>query len=550
MPQVVKAIGNTYDTITRPVVFCVAQDVLKMMGFDKDAFLSFKGFTEVAVNRNSSLDPINKSYFGTDTIAEIEVAEKPRQNMLYTMSVLRPDELCVFRDEKSNLFLRPVKQMTEIEIQFSLRFHSKTEAMRWRDDIHGRSARFHHKNYHRVTYSYPIPPIYMNFLYDMHQLIKVSDPTEEQDFADYFFKFADERTSTLTNLSGADHMVVVPETQVRVLGWWNFDEVVDKPVHDKDANTWTISWSYTFLYDKVIECALFHELVVRQEPIPAKWFPEEPYDLDQEKQLAGSNSNMLAEHHMPDFEKRGGIYHNRSPVTDTWFPIGACRQDLRNYTPIFIILTTLLPDNNRLVLNLKEMGDFELSPASLALIQKEHMWVTTVGESIFNVSIFGNESIALPEQQFLDADLNLQTHADLNRTPVYRVVISVIKDLSLLSNPAIDRAKDNACLMKDVIDSVWTNAAELGLIPKPNHRCQWTKDQWDYIVDLLRPEKSKPWVWGWPPRVPGLDLHPGHKPGGDKNHPDSLSLLSTIRTLGIFTLVGKRKDHASISTAR
>lgn len=550
MPQVNQAIGNTYDTITRPVAIGVAKDCLKQMGFNENAYLSFLGFGENGLNKTNSFEEINKNFFGTDTTAEITFREQPRQGMMYTTSVFRPDQLCFFRDEKSNLYLRPVKQPSEIEITFKLRFESLPEANRWRDDIYARSTLLRHKNYHRVTYSYPIPVIYMNFLWDMHTLIKKSDPEEEQDFADYFFKYADKRAATLTNHAYIEHMPVIPETQVRVLGWYNFEEIVDEPTHDKEKGTWEVEWSYTFLYDKVIECVLYHELVVRQNVIQDHWLPEDnPYNVDglsQETDLAGSNSNELAEHHLPDFETRSDILVNRQPVGDTWYPLQALQHDLRDYKPSFIVLTTLLPDDSRLVVNLNELGDFEIHPSVMALIKKDRKYVTDHNESVINVSIFGDECVAFPRQQFLDEELNLKATGDLSRQPVYRVVISVLKDLSKLSEEAQDRAKDNGCLLYDVFKEMWPAAAKVGLIPRPNGRCEWTNEQWEYIKDLLSPPKpGKPWQWGWPPRVPGLELDPGYNPGGGKPPLTDLNMMSVFRTVGIFTIVARRPKHAS-----
>lgn len=548
MPQVNKAIGNTYDTITRPAAIAVAKDCLKQMGFDENAYLSFKGFSEAALNKTNSLEEIQKNFFGTDTTAEVEINESPRQGMLYTMSVFRPDNMTIFRDEKSNLYMRPVKQRCEIELTFKLRFAGKGAAMRWRDDVYARGNLMRHKNYHRITYSYPIPLPFMDFLYDMHKIISEEDVDEEKDFADWFFKYSDKRMTTLTNDAGRDHMVVLPESQVRVLGWYNFEEIVDKPQYDKDNNTWNVEWSYTFLYDKVIECVLSHELVVRQQPIPDRWFPVgRPYDLDLESDLASSNVDELAETQVQDFATGTGIYINRQPMVDTWWPLDATQLDLKYYKPAFIALTTLLPDDNQLVINLNEMGDFELKPALLAYIASDRNWVTKPRESIINVSIFGNNSVAMSNQQVLDEMLNLKATGNLNRAPVYRVVISVLQDLTKLTPGADDRAKDNACLLNEALKELWERAAKLGLIPRPNNRCQWTTDQWNYIKDLLSPpQPGRPWPWGWPPRVPGLDLDPGYKPGtDDPNWPSDLNLISAIRSVGMFQIVARRKSNAS-----
>lgn len=545
MPQVNIAIGNTYDTITRPVAVGIAKDCLKMMGFDERAYVAFEGFNNSFMNKNNSLEPINKNFFGTDTTATVEIVEQPKVEQTLAMSVFRPDELCIFRDEGSNLFIRPVRQMNTVELTFRLRFDQKSEAMRWRDDINARAALLRHDTYHRVTYSYPIPMQFMEFLFDAHKIIAEHDPDEPTDFAEWFYKYADERATTLTNVGGMEHMVVIPETQVRVLGWFNFEGVPEKPTLDRDSNTWEVEWSYTYIYDKIIECVLYHELLIRQQLIADRFIPDnKPYDLYMEANLAMNNSQALAEHHLPDFERYGGIAINRVPGADTWYPLDACRTfNLRNYRPVFIALAAISNDDPRTVANLLELGDFEIAPAVLDLIRQELQYVTEPHKSIVNISIFSDNDQAFPDQQVLDEDLNLKATFDLSTKPIYRVVISIIRDLHWLDKDAQDRIVNNACTAKKAFEVVYPAAAAAGYIPNPSEACRWGLDQWEFFKDLTSPKLDEPWKWGWPPAI--LENTPVDGVITPRPGTTSLNYLRTMQTVGLFEIVARRPSDGS-----
>lgn len=540
MPQADIALGNTYDTITRPVVYSVTEQILKELGFDERAYIAFLGFTGSYINKANSLEPIKRNFFGTDTIAEIEITESPRQDQILPMGVHRQGELTVFRDERSNIYLRPVKQMADVNLTFKLRFSEKGEAMRWRDDIASKAALLRHQQYHRVTYSYPIPPRAMEFFYDMHGIIKEHDPDEPTDFAEWFFKYADERTTTLTNVGATEHMVVIPETQVRVLGWWDWSGVPDKPNWDNEKSVWEISWTYSFVYDKVIAVSLYYELLMRQQIIPNRWIPETPMDLYREEPLAMNDQQALADHFLPDFERWNGKYLNRVPITDTWTPAVAERLELRNYHIVFMALAGVTDEDPRSVADLNDLdgnGDLTFHPEFLEIIRNERDKVTVPHKSMLNITIFSNDDMALPEQQHIDENLVLKANFDLAKHPVYRIVVSVIKDLRSLDRDAQDNVMKDACHYKRVLELLYPHAAEMGLIPMPDEKCRWSPTQFEYIKDLFDPKQRNPWQWGWPPYIVNPDkIPPGHS---------SQMNLHLTRTVALYSIIGRRPSNAS-----
>lgn len=540
MPQADIALGNTYDTITRPVVYSVTEQCLKELGFDERAYIAFMGYTGSYMNRNNSLDPIPKNFFGTDTFAEVEITEEPRRDQILPMGVHRKGELTFFRDERSNIFIRPIKQMVDVTLNFKLRFSEKAAAMRWRDDIAAKSALMRHQQYHRVVYSFPVIPKVMEFLFDMHSIIKEHDTDEPTDFAEWFYKYSDERTTTLTNPGATEQMVVVPETQTRVMGWYDWSGIPDKPNWDNEKSTWEISWSYMFTYDKVISFSLYYELMVRQQIIQDRWIPEVPQDLYREAELFMNDQQFLADHQTPDFQMWPGIYLNRVPLIDTWYPSTAARIELRNYRPLFIALAAISDEDPRTIADLNNLdgeGTLAFNPEFQAILEQEREFVTQPHKSLLNISIFSDDNIALPEQQTIDENLMLKATMDLSSRPTYRVVVSVAKNISDLDRDTQDRIMNNACYYKKVLEALYPKAAEMGLFPEPDEKCRWDPTQFEYIKDLINPKPGGSWNWGWPPYIVNPDkIPPGHT---------KLMNLHLMRTVALYSVIGRRAKNGN-----
>lgn len=493
MPNANFAIGNTYEAITRPVAYGVAKDCLKALGFPEQANIDFTGHIETSLQKDSSLTPIgNKNFFGTNVEATLKIQEDPIRERILEASMLRQDIRPVFMDPTVHTYVRPAYSPTRVTLSFSLRFTDEVQAMRWRDDLIARSHLLRHEMVHKITYHYQIPDVFLVVLDEIFKLKEKVDQTG-MSFGQWLKAHFDPRATALSNMAGGGVTLVMPEEQVRVLGWFEFQGVTDGPVYNKDKSTWSVEFDYTYIYDKAIEAVLTYPLVVRQQMLGTDYRPTQGvYTLDRENVAANNVVNKLGQF-FDTFTPPKGIYQFRYPEFDTWHPeegVPGCKM-------LWIGLITISEQDRRSVLDLNGLGPHRLSEASRAFLKADRQYVVDPNRSLFEIGVYSNNSRALAGQVVMDENLNVSTTGDISLEPVYHVVISVRTDLLSLPRADADRLRDMADLVYAVLIELYPEAYDRGLIPAPNKHGEWTRDQWRYVAELVTPPRAgltRPWI--------------------------------------------------------
>lgn len=486
MPNGNYALGNTYETVTRPVAFSVAKDTLARLGFPEEAYLNFLGPYETAQTKDSAIEGYdNKNWFGTNTEAILKIQEEPITDRIYEASVIRLDNNPIFADDVSHIYIRPIYQPTKMTLSFRLRCQDEITANKIRDDTWARSHLLRHEQIHTITYHWQIPPVFLVILNEAYKLIEKVDQTGES-FGKYLQNHFDKRIDTVQNLAGREQTPILPEDQNKVLGWYDFAGVMDAPTFNKDNGTWDVEFSYSLVYDKAIEAAMTYPLVFRQQMIGADFRPTEGMYALSDHLVNPNNVNRKLGSFFNTWIPPKGILDRRYPLFDTWYP--------ENGTPgcdeLWVGLTTITLDNRRDILSLNTLGNHKLSETALAFILSDRQYVTSPNRSLFDVAVYSDNQRALPGQVEITEDGMIRTTFDVSMNPVYHVVISFRRDLSTLKPDDYNRLRYNACKVYAVLSEYYTYATSLGVIPLPNKRCTWTIDQWLHIVDALSPSKD------------------------------------------------------------
>lgn len=526
MPNANFALGNTYDTIIRPTGFAIAKDCLRRLGFPETAYIDFTGPTQTSLQEDSALSPTdNKNYFGSNTEAVLAIEEEPIRDRIYEASVIRADNLPIFRDSNIHTYIRPIYSPTQVTLNFKLRFIDEVSANRWRDDLIARSHLLRHEQLHKITYHYQIPGV---FLVILHEIYKLKESVDQKGgtFGGWLKENLDPRATSVSNLSGKELSLIMPEEQVRVLGWFDFTGFSDKPVFNKDNGTWDVEWGYNYVYDKPIEASLSYPLVIRQQILGSPFRPTAGQYALENEYVVPNNVNRTLGSFFDCRSRPKGILSMRYPDFDDWYP----EDGVDGCMVLWVGLVTISPDNRRPLLNLRELGIHELSEACLDFIQSDCEYVTDPYRSLFDIGVYSNNARALPGQVILDQDLNLSARDDISLEPVYHVVISIRKDLSPIKAEDYTRLRHNACRFFAVLKELYPEAFKAGLLPVPNRRCIWTFDEWFYLVELTRPPRQGlNAAWPWPP-----------KPGqiGGTMSPGARRRL--MQTLGNYSLILRR----------
>lgn len=530
MPNGNFALGNTYDTVTRPVAWAVAKDCLARMGFPEGAYLDFVGRTEASLNKDSALDNFdNKNFFDTSATATLIVKEDPILERSLEASVVRRDNNPIFRDVTCQTFVRPVYQPTKMTLTFKMKFTDEVQANRFRDDTWARATMQVHQQIHEITYHWQIPKSFLVVLFEIYKLKETIDRVGDN-FALWLRECFDPRVDTVTNLAGKEATLIVPEDQVRVLGWYDFTGVADEPTYNKDTGVWELEWSYNLVYDKPVEASMTYPLVIRQQLLGAPFRPTRgDYKLS-DLDLNPNKVNYLFSGWTNTWQVPKGIADRRYPDFDTWYPENGVEGCLQ----LWIGLTTIPEDNRQDLLSIDELGLHKLSDVARDFIMSDREYVCQVNRSLFDIGVYSNNVRAMDSQITLTADGMIQAIAPISMQPVYHVVVSVRRDLSTLRQPDIDRFLKNACKIYALLCELYPAAAAAGLFPKPSKRCTWTYDQWLHIVDVVSPTQSGIHRPGYDPNNPGGKLTPGER-------------RRLMMTVGHYHLITRRNEDAVAS---
>lgn len=457
MPRVFVEVHETYESITRPVIFDIARTVIQRTGLPKDIRINYPGDIERAMQSGSSITtahPEATKYAYTSQLT-VDVTEEYQEDRMLSSAVFRPENPHIFRDPALQVGLKPVYSSCDTTITFKYRARSKQEAIRWRDEVKNRTALGREQFIHSVTYHFLIPEELLVILREIWRLRENVAPYG-QDFDTYFKNHRTQRARWLTNQAGQNGRWGIAETQMRVLGWFDFEGVPEQGSKEDDASTWTIGFSYKFKYDKATACAMQYPLIVHNQMIkyhPA--YPDQPmYQVEDQLRKYALSAKMFAYFETGRqnyyFKKRMGY---QVPSYDEFIPSSVVPNTLR----LVSALIKIDPENPREIFNLMDNvgGDIMMDPDIRCCLEKEWPYMTQPFQSIFNVSLYRSDRLQLPDKISIDANLDMTTTFDMDLRQTYHVRISLVSNLRLIPRAALDRLRDCApCLIKllDAID--------------------------------------------------------------------------------------------------
>jgi hypothetical protein len=449
MPKLAVMVPETLNMITRPVVLTVAREIMKDTGIHSKTPIFFPGDTEQAAQPNSLITPADDvSIFPFSDRLMITVDENYEQDRILSMAVYQPENRFIFRDDRIETCIKPAYSSADITINFSYRAVDKTQAMRFRDDMRTRIGMMRDERLHLVSYGYMIPPEYLVILQELHRMREAVAGYGE-DWDTYFKANVTQRASILTNLAGNQPAWGISESQMRVVGYWDFEGAPEQGSKEDDLDTWTVTFGYKFRFDKPVACVMEYPLMIHNQLVE-KYRPSEEDQVDSPEYHQRSYS--LSSESFSFFEK-GREHTGRKegvdiPSFDDFIPASVPKPTLR----VLTALTSIDEDNPSLLMNFHELGDEdELHPVILAFMAKEAMYMTKPFQSIFQLNLYRNINLMPWTALTVNNALDVTTPLELSLRDYHHVRLSVVTDLRLLNPKALDRLRENGAALQILI---------------------------------------------------------------------------------------------------
>ena len=439
VPNLTLPINDVQYSVERPIIFDIVRQLLDITQISHKTPIMFYGDENKAAQKNSALakDKLAENYWPFNEKVYIEVEEDYEKDRILSTAVRRPENLFVFKDESLGVSIKPVYSSSDVSIQFKYRASDKNQAARWRNEMRTRVSMMRDINLHELVYHYHLPEVFVVIVKEIHRL-RENNAGYGESFEEYFTKHLTINASLINNLAGNGELWAISERQIRVQGYFDFDDVPDKPEKEGDHDNWTVSVNYRFRYDKPIECHMTYPLMVHQQELDARyWSSEQAYSLEQQNKIYTLSSGYFSQFESDSINK---VYASNKGITipayDEFAPAAILPSTLR----VFTALSSIDASNPAFLFNLNELGDIQIDPDVLLFIKEsEYPYLGTDYQSIICMCLYEGKYARKSGTLYVDKDLNVFSNTPLDMRKEYRVRMSLVADFVYLSKEAITR---------------------------------------------------------------------------------------------------------------
>lgn len=439
MPTANIVIQETQESISRPIVFSIVDQVKKITRIDPDTPVMYFGDMDKNTQVNATLEDTNReSKFAAKNFIKVSVDEDFDEETILNTATGRIENPPIFHDPETGVYVKPIYANALVNINFKFYNISKTQIFQWYNDNRIKIAQMRDVNLHDITYHYPIPLVIMDLIADTYEL-KENVAGYGIDFSSYLKTYLTSKATILTSLNGKSREFAIAEKQMRIQGFFSFDPLPEKPDKEDGVELWSCTFNYKFTYSKPIGLNVIYPVMVHNQLLPAKYidYSQDPYHLDEIQKSFSLSLGALNNFEIQDIEYKasGSDLVFRIPKLDTYIPTTT----VVGTSGIFYALIVLDSDQTTL-LDLHELDYLALDAEFIKFFEKvEYPYLCKPYQSVFNLSLYVGEAMLDYTKLNCSSSLIVSYTSQLSLRNNHRVRMSVYTDLSLVNKNAFDR---------------------------------------------------------------------------------------------------------------
>lgn len=431
------------ETITRPVIIQILQDISKEIGCFTDPYLYIdenSGIKKVRNRNKSSLatnrnDPISKLATKPKEVLRVnDFSDTVKPGYETDPSVLNPATKPILVDPEIHFLVRPVLQYRKIELNIEYSTTDKIYLTSILEKLKMLPVFNEGQFLHHIEYSYSLPLSIRRLLGHIY-VRKQAEWSEEEHimFKDYIYSLADDRlTQYVSQSEKFDNLEIgFTEKQMECLGY--ITEDINSLKAEETDFGYGFSFSYTFHFQMPIGYDLIYPILVYNRPLDKKVF------TNPKKKKNGRSYNQ---NYTSDFHGLRTLFQNPIPSEYmkqrySYGKIPACDEELpNNYPSSYIRLLTQLiivdPKDPTNVLNLDDLQkEIKFKPYVYEFIKNEFRHVVRRNSSYLYFCIYENNKL-LENKLTLDENGNFKTTFDMDMRKTYRLCLFILRDLDVL----------------------------------------------------------------------------------------------------------------------
>ena len=446
-------IAGLDNTVTRPVVLAIVDQVKSMTRIDVDTVNLFKSsLDELRQISRKGKNKVIEHSSPLDKYVSVTMTETYPEDSYATTPVNYSEHREFFKDNNARLYLKPVYVDTEVNLEFTYRDRSKTAVTEWLSNMRVLVSQMMDVNTHSLHYKYLVPPPIMELIIEVYTLREKIAPYK-QFLEEYIEQSSDGRLRIVTDSIGKDLELAVDENQIGVQGFYDFTANPSEIENDKDY--YSVSFSYRFRYQKPISIQAVYPTTVHNQLLDSRFIIDINLIQDQPDYHIPRDQYLES---LKDLDERFRFCHNARtgiltiPYFDKWEP----PIDLKYTSRIASILITISETDRRSLVNLNELGELELDPDILSWIAAgENTHITKLYDSIIHIGLYKNQNnIMYTDSIVVDASLNVYSKIDLDLRSEYRLAISLVTDTSTLPDAVLKRLVLNRTVVVKYLESL------------------------------------------------------------------------------------------------
>jgi hypothetical protein len=457
MPMVVLEVPDVYESSSRPIAVQIAKKIMEDLNPPKNARVVYPGDIGKVAQAKSTIDDTREStsnFLGTDATIVITLDEVPIEHRVLSTAVTRLEEnLCVFLDRDLGISLKPIYTPTEATVSFRMRFKDRASAERWRNEVKTRYSQGRVEVLHEIVHHYAIPVEMIYMILKMHEIRENPDEAPLNETLDVWFERCwDKRITTVTNHAGnlGQSVMVIPENQIGILGWFDFSYIPDKQERD-DIGTYVVGFDYKYQYDKITDIVMKYPVMIHNQVLPSSIRDDNiPYSLDQRAKAMQYSKSLFEFMQSRDPKFMSSIEGYPVPQFDDWLPGWVNR----GVSTLLTVLVEVSHTDGRDLFELDEIPEYEFHEDILPFLVIEAPFIDEIGKSIFYFNMFEGTTSTGMHKVTMDADLNLRTVDLMNIQKVNHFHFGFITDWSMLDEAALERLRKNPKALLVCLDTI------------------------------------------------------------------------------------------------
>lgn len=427
------------ETVTRPILISVTNDIKKLLGLRNDVFTVYNVKDNIVKQKMPTGEIVGNTGINTDKIM-VEYEEMTEDVSGKRLTSARPDFMYIYNDEDVDANIMPIYHSRKFNIRFSYFNKSKSKIFSISNKLKLYTSSDAFDQLHDLEYTYILPNFVNKLLAEINNLknTREEDVTNKLTLEQYIDKHFDDRIDFANTLDAdvSKTDLTIREAQLDIEGYIEDDVDEINPEYDDTEGYWSINFNYQFVYEKPVSLLMKYPLLVYNHVI-GKFFR----DFHNEKPKKSKNAirtgryrelYYLMDRDQPDNDPltlKHRNYYLKIPSYDkTSLPVVN-----RAYLRLCSVLIQVDEEDKFSLFNLKEIPGLKLKQKYYDFLIYNRDKISTDCDCMILIDLWKKDRKDYGNKVKLDEFGNLTTTYEMDIKSVYRVTFNLLMDPDLLS---------------------------------------------------------------------------------------------------------------------